>query len=53
MTKDELISIDRLFIDLLKGNRNERLIFKIDRILDRELKLKAIEDSFTFNGINK
>lgn len=46
MTKLELIAIDRLFVDLLKGNRNERLINKVDFILCRELKLKEIEASY-------
>lgn len=48
MTLNELESIDRLFIDLMKGNRNERLIDKVDRILTRELALKKIESSYVF-----
>lgn len=53
MTQNELESIDRLFIDLMKGNRNERLIDKVDRILTRELKCKEIENSFNYIKVNK
>jgi hypothetical protein len=46
MTLNELTTIDRLITDLLKGNKNIRLIEKVDRILFREFALKKIENLY-------